>query len=137
MGNAHNKGRMKKMQGHAKEGAGTFHSRDENDSAEEIVDQGSRHYHELKLKRQAFMEKIKDEIKPQKPNLDVKKEGDVEEERNEQTVHGISNGTLCQGISNLGSEAQVRNLHNNHALPEHAVSSDDGRGVNDASEFID
>ena len=128
MGNSHNRGRTKTKQVIEKEGASTFNSRDENDGAEEIDDGGLRDFQKSKLKRQEVMKNLTDVIKPK---LDVRKEGYVEEERSNQTVHGTSNGKpssdQCQSMLNAALEAQQRNLHKNHASTQDTVSSDDGR----------
>ena len=128
MGNSHNRGRTKKKQIIEKEGASSFNSRDENDGAEEIDDGGLRDFQESKLKRQEEVKNIRDMMKPK---LDVRKEGDVEEERSDQTVHGTSNGRpssdQCQSMLNAALEAQQRNLHKNHASTQDTVSGDDGR----------
>ena len=128
MGNSHNRGRTKTKQVIEKEGASTFNSRDENDGAEEVDDGGLRDFQESELKRQEEMKNLTDVIKLK---LDVRKEGYVEEERSNQTVHGTSNGKpssdQCQSMLNAALEAQQRNLHKNHASTQDTVSSDDGR----------
>ena len=128
MGNSHSKGRTKEKRLIEKQGASTFNSRDENDGDEEIEDGVLKDFHELKLKKQEEMKNIRDVIKPK---LDDKKEGDVEEERSIQTVHGTSNGRPSsdqwQSMLNVVVEAQHRNLRKNHASTQDTVSGDDGR----------
>ena len=113
MGNSHNRGRTKKKQVIEKEGASTFNSSDENDGVEEIDDGGLRDFQESKLKRQEEKKNLTDMMKPK---LDVRKEGYVEEERSDQTVHGTSNSmpssVHCQSMLNTVVEARHRNLHN-------------------------
>ena len=130
MGNSHNRGRTKKKQVIEKEGASTFNSRDENDGVEEIDDGGLRDFQESKLKRQEEKKNLTDMMKPK---LDVRKEGYVEEERSNQTVHGTSNSMpssdQCQSMLNTVVEARHRNLHKNHASTQDTVSGDDERDL--------